>query len=77
MFNRNCKKKKKHQKAKNYYRSKLENLVNKNTYDLDSQIQDLKDEIKFLENEKTEMLQELESFMNNELAPLKNIDGSY
>ena len=51
--------------------------MTKNTFDLDSQIQELKNEITVLENEKMEMQQELEYFMDNELAPLKNIDGSY
>ena len=69
--------KRRHQKARSYYHSKIEKLANKNTFDLDSQIQELKDEIKVLENEKVEMQQELESFMDNEIAPLKNIDGSY
>ena len=70
-------KKRRHQKARSYYHSKIEKLANKTTLDLDSQIQELKDEIKVLENEKVEMQQELESFMDNEIAPLKNIDGSY
>ena len=70
-------KKRKHQKARSYYYSKIEKLVTKNTFDLDSQIQELKDEIIVLENEKVEMQQELEYFIDNELAPLKNIDGSY
>ena len=70
-------KKRKHQKARSSYHSKIEKLVTKNTFDLDSQIQELKDEITVLENEKVEMQQELEYFMGNELAPLKNIDGSY
>ena len=72
-----AKKKRKHQKARSYYHSKIEKLATKNTFDLDSQIQELKDEIIVLENEKVEMQQELEYFMANELAPLKNIDGSY
>ena len=70
-------KKHKHQKARSYYHFKIEKLVTKNTFDLDSQIQELKDKITVLENEKVEMQQELEYFMGDELAPLKNIDGSY
>ena len=70
-------KKRKHQKARTYYHSKIEKLATKNTFDLDSQIQELKDEITVLENKKVEMQQELEYFMANEFAPLKNIDGSY
>ena len=49
--------------------------MTKNTFDLDLQIQELKDEI--TETEKVEMQQEMEYFMDNELATLKNIDGSY
>ena len=36
-------KKRRHQKARSYYHSKIEKLANKNTFDLDSQIQELKD----------------------------------
>ena len=70
-------KKRKHQKARSYYHSKIEKLVTKNTFDLDSQIQELKEEITVLEKEKMEMPQELEYFRDNELAPLKNNDGAY
>ena len=49
----------------------------KDTFDFDSQIQELENEVTVLENEKVEMQQEFESFMSNELAPLKNTDGSY
>ena len=49
--------KRKHQKARSYYHSKIEKLVIKNTFYLDSQIQELRDEITVLENEKVEMQQ--------------------
>ena len=70
-------KKRKLQKARSYYHSKIEKLGTKDTFGFDSQIQEFKNEITVIENEKVEMQQEFESFMSNELAPLKNIDGSY
>ena len=60
-------KKRKLQKARSYYHSKIEKLGTKDTFDFDSQIQELKHEITVLENEKVEMQQEFESFMSNEL----------
>ncbi|MCH2377670.1 MAG: hypothetical protein MK231_04815, partial [Pelagibacterales bacterium] len=42
-----------------------------------TQIQELRDEIRYLEQEKASMEEELQSFIENELPPLKNLDGSY
>ena len=70
--------KRKLQKGKSYYRSRTEKLLaRKNSFDFDTQIQQLRDEIRCLEQEKASMEEELQSFIENELPPLKNIDGSY
>ena len=71
-------KKRQLQKMKSYYLSKVNKLEeNLLSFDLDSRISELRNEISVLENEKSTLQFELNKFMENEPMVLKNQDGSY
>ena len=71
-------KKRQLQKMKSFYLKKIQKLEDgAKSFDLDSRISELRNEIAVLENEKSSLQFELNNFMESEPLVLKNQDGSY